>query len=336
VDGFSTAISGIGSAVGRYFSVVSFIPSLLLTGFTFLLIQSGAWNRSGNLDWAAGGNAFTRIGDLALLTLISVALGIAFHPIQFALVQFFEGYWGTGGMAQRIRVSRILRHRDRFLYLRNGPGPEATLELKEAAKKGMPFEGKARFERISISEESRRMAGAYPAEEDDVMPTRLGNVLRRHERLAGSQYGLEAATVIRHIALVAPPQRLGYLNDQRQLLDLSVRMSATSILATLIAVAALWRHGPWLLIALVPYGIAYISYRGAVVVAGEYGSAFSTIIDLDRFAFYDQLRLPPPKDTEDERIMNSGLVKLLSHKRRTLVYAPPPTTEGVNKDPKAT
>ena len=79
--------------------------------------------------------------------------------------------------------------------------------------------------------------------------------------------------VIRHIALVAPRQHLDYLNDQRQLLDLSVRMCATSIFATFIAIAFLWHHGPWLMIALIPYGVGYLSYRGAVVVAHEYGAA---------------------------------------------------------------
>src|SRR5262249_52226225 len=101
MNGFSDAISGVGSAVGRYFSIVSFIPSLLLTGFVSALIESGAWNDNGSLDWAKAGSAFTNLGDLAFLILISIAIGVAVHPVQFALVQFFEGYWGTTRWAQR-------------------------------------------------------------------------------------------------------------------------------------------------------------------------------------------------------------------------------------------
>ncbi len=88
-------------------------------------------------------------------------------------------------------------------------------------------------------------------------------------------------------------------------------MSATSIFATAIAIAFLWHHGPWLLIALVPYVVAYLSYRGAVVVAHEYGSAVSTMIDLDRFALYDYLRLPRPPSTSAERRMNALLMELI-------------------------
>lgn len=153
------------------------------------------------------------------------------------------------------------------------------------------------------------------------MPTRLGNVLRSYERLAGYQYGLDAVTVLRHVALVAPSGHVEYLDDQRQLLDLSVRMCLTSILATLISIAFLWHHGPWLAIALVPYVLAYLSYRGAIVVAHEYGAAMSTMIDLDRFALYDYLRLPRPKDTAEEQRTNPGLVELLSHNRSiNLIY----------------
>ena len=346
MNGFSAAISGVGGAVGRYFSIVSFIPSLLLVGFVFALIESGAWNESGSLDWARAGDDFTNLGKLALLILISIAVGVAVHPIQFALVQFFEGYWGTTRCAQRARVVRILHHRAKYeSYLFDPKLAAADAELEEAddkvskaaekaanaksfkkAKKAQKTERRARLDAdtrvsdLSIVDESSRLAARYPSlnrvgthpEYDNIMPTRLGNALRKYERLAGSQYGLDAVLVIQHISFVAPAERLEYVSDQRQLLDLSVRMSATSIIATLIAITALWRHGPWLLLTLAPYGVAYLSYRGAVVVAHEYGAAVAAMIDLDRFALYDALQLRRPKDTAAERRMNAKLMKLLT------------------------
>lgn len=314
MNGFSSAISGVGSAVGRYFSVVSFIPSLFLVGFTFALAASGAWGGSGEPDWAKAGNSFTHIGDLALLTLVSIAIGIAVHPIQFALVQFFEGYWGTGWLAQRARSARMLHHSRISDVLRfEGPGPWADIELHKADSGELDIEQEARIRLLSNRDEANRLAAGYPEQPDDIMPTRLGNALRRYERLAGSQYNLDAVRVIRHTALVAPRPHVDYLNDQRQLLDLSVRMCATSIFATLVAIAFLWHHGPWLAVAFAPYVIAYISYRGAVVVAHEYGAAICTIIDLDRFALYDYLRMSRPETTKAEQLMNAKLIKLISY-----------------------
>ena len=53
-----------------------------------------------------------------------------------------------------------------------------------------------------------------------MMPTRLGNMLRRYEILAGAPYELDAPTVLPSLALVAPPGHLDYLNDQRSALHL--------------------------------------------------------------------------------------------------------------------
>ncbi len=315
MNGFSSAIAGVGSAIGRYFSIVSFIPSFLLTGFTFALIQSAAWSGDGTPDWSRAGGAFTHLGDLALLILISIALGVAVHPVQFALVQFFEGYWGAGKLAQRVRVARIIHHSHKMERFLGGRGARADADLEKEAQGKFSLEPEERIKLISQRDEDYRLARGYPApgHEDEIMPTRLGNVLRRYERLAGYQYRLDAVRVIRHVAFVAPPGHVEYLNDQRELLDLSVRMCATSIIAVFVAIAFLWHHGPWLAIALIPYGIAYLSYRGAVIVAHEYGAAICAVIDLDRFTLYDYLRLPRPKNTVSERLMNGTLTRLLDH-----------------------
>src|SRR5674536_368784 len=85
------------------------------------------------------------------------------------------------------------------------------------------------------------------------MPTRLGNALRRHEDAVGRPYDLNAVGVMPHIALCAPPEHLAYLNDQRTLLDLSVRLCVVSLLAAAAGFVLLARDGLWLLLCLAPY-----------------------------------------------------------------------------------
>ena len=96
MNGFSAAISGIGSAIGRYFSIVSFVPSFFLVGFIFALVESRSWGSAKPPDWSRAGTALTHIGDLGLLLLVSIGIGIIIHPLQLSLVRLFEGYWGTG------------------------------------------------------------------------------------------------------------------------------------------------------------------------------------------------------------------------------------------------
>ena len=103
--------TGAAQAIGRYFSVISVIPSSFYVAFVYLLIASASCHASPN--WS---KAFASLGHLgatgiALLAFFSIGIGLIIHPIQFAIVQFFEGYWGSGPVAQAIRTQRIRRYR---------------------------------------------------------------------------------------------------------------------------------------------------------------------------------------------------------------------------------
>ena len=296
--------AGTRQAIGRYFSVVSMVPSLLLVVYIFLLIRSGAWSRPP--DWGVAVDALLHIGASGAVALIflGTALGIGIHPVQFSLVQFLEGYWGTSTVARKARTLRITRHRIRA----------SSLDSQEA-------EG---------DDEAGRLLDVYPSDPDDIMPTRLGNILRKYEMLVGRQYELNVLTVLPHIALAAQAEDVRYLDDQRTQLDLAVRMCFTAILAIVASAAFLWRDGAWLLVSLIPGGIAYISYRGAVVSAQEYGVAMTTLIDLNRFAFYERLHLPRPKNIAEERKANIRLMQLLeAHSKHVFMrYEHPSTSDG--------
>lgn len=319
--------TGAAQAIGRYFSVVSVIPSTLYISFVYLLVASGSWRHTPN--WAHAFHSFLHIGisGVGLLVFVGIALGIALHPLQFSIVQFFEGYWGIRSRAQSVRLRRIAHYQGIFLDL-----DSKQVEASEKLSK-IPLRNEEdldpRRPHISLAEEASRLLGNFPQVTEQVMPTRLGNVLRRYETQAGAQYGLDALQVVPHLMLTAPDHHVAYVNDQRSQLDLAVRMAFMSIIACATALLFLWPHGFWVLIAIIPYGTAYLSYRGAVVAAGHYGSAFDTLINLDRFSMYDQMGLPLPDGTGQERITNKKLMALLRYDNtQILAYRPP--AQGTN------
>jgi hypothetical protein len=293
--------AGTRQAIGRYFSVVSMVPSLLFVVYVFFLIRSGAWKHAPN--WGVAVDSLVRIGagGAVVLIVLGAALGIAVHPLQFSLVQFLEGYWGANVAARMARAAGIMRHRRRI----------RSLAHKEEERE---------------DNEASRLLDLYPKDLDDVMPTRLGNVLRRYEMLTGRQYELNVLTILPHVALAAQPEDLRYLDDQRTQLDLAVRMCFTAMLASIVSVLFLWHDGAWLAVAAIPAGLAYIAYRGAVVSAQEYGVAMTTLIDMNRFAFYERLHLPKPDDIIEERKMNKRMMQLLEANSKHVVirYKHPP------------
>ena len=310
--------TGVAQTIGRYFSVVSVIPSSLYVIFTYVLIASGSWQHSPN--WGHGVKSLEHlgVGGVAFLAFLSIALGVLIHPIQFAIVQFFEGYWGTSRLAQAIRGRRIMHYQqvcddlndeqtrvqDHLNYWPNRASPIIT-----------PLQSRL--------DEASRALEAFPRLDKQVMPTRLGNVLRRAESNAGSQYGLDALQVVPQLLLIAQQGHIDYVNDQRSQLDLAVRMTFMSALACVTAVLFLWPYPLWVLIAVIPYALAYLSYRGSVVAAKLYGSALETLVHLDRFTLYEQLRLPLPEDTEAECEANELLTALFEYNPVAFDYQHP-------------
>lgn len=309
--GIMDVSTGVAQTIGRYFSVVSVIPSSLYVTFTYVLITSGSWQHSPNWGHAVTSLEQLGVGGIAFLAFLSVAFGLLIHPIQFALVQFFEGYWGTSSFAQAIRAQRILRYQRLCLDLADEQNRTQD-QLVYWSRAGV-LVPPARTPLQSRLDEASRVLNAFPRGLSQVMPTRLGNVLRRSESNAGSQYGLNALQIVPQLLLIAPPGHVDYVNDQRSQLDLAVRMTFISVLACATAVLFLWPYRLWVLIAVIPYILAYLSYRGSVVAARLYGSALDTLINLDRFALYEQLRLRLPTDTADEREKNKDLGRLFNY-----------------------
>jgi len=273
------------------------------------------------------------LAGIALLALFSIALGVFIHPIQFAIVQFFEGYWGTRSIAQAARYHRIVRYQQlcRDLNETKRSVNKQLVEWKEG-RLDTTFESRAPL--LSRHGEASRIRAAFPDNLDQVMPTRLGNVLRRAESQVGSQYGLDALQAVPHLMLIAPASHVDYVNDQRSQLDLAVRMTFISVIATATAILFLCRDGYWVLIALVPYVLAYLSYRGSVVAAGHYGSALDTLVNLDRFALYQQLHLPLPATTHEERKTNAKLGQLFDYSPKEAIrYSHPAAGDGDGAKP---
>jgi len=324
----TNAASAFAATVGRYFTVVSVVPSLLLVAFVGVLAGSGAWRREPDLGEGIRALTDLSLGGTFALVLAALALGVVLHPLQFTLVQFLEGYWGSNPFWTRLREDRIRYHVQRCAALDRQMGDEDDiLDLhKKAAQKSRASAGSDSpptrppgylddedlATHHSARTEAQRRLSIYPADTRHVMPTRLGNALRAAETTVGAATGLSIITFAPHLMMLAPREQADYVNDQRTTLDLAIRSCLVCMLGFLAAVVFLWPHGLWLLVALVPLGLAWLCYRGSVTAAQEYGSALRMLLDLNRFALYEHMRLPLPDTTADERRLVERLRELSS------------------------
>jgi hypothetical protein len=133
--------------------------------------------------------------------------------------------------------------------------------------------------------------------------------------------------------LIAPAAQLEYVQDQRLQLELAVRCTVLSLVAAVVTVIFMCWHGWWALLALVPYTLAYLSYRGAIVLANSYGTAVAVVVELNRFSLYEQMRLPAPEDTAHERRQNAEMMKAFEHDPDVVLrYDPAPSPCGSGDD----
>ncbi|GIH18812.1 hypothetical protein [Rugosimonospora africana] len=321
--GVSETATGAAS-IGKYFVAVSLVPSTVLTAYLSLLVKS---TRHSGVEFVAAVRSLD-LRDAAIFGIASLLLALAFHPLQYALVQLFEGYWGTSRLAVRLAVVAIGRHRTK------------RGQLDDEWRRGAVRRDDA-IGPVFMGQEARRLLNGYPNDPGRVLPTRLGNVLRHYEGLAGAAYGIESISSAPRIAMVAEERELNYLENQRIQLELAVRASFLSLVACAATVILMWRHGSWMLLAIVPYTVAYLSYRGAIVIAHEYGAALATLIDLNRFKLYDRLHLPPPRNLAEERQRNETLMELFrlddmemaARTEASLDYATPTTGSAATPDP---
>ena len=175
--------------------------------------------------------------------------------------------------------------------------------------------GRAMLPAYLAQQAYERRLRSYPAKLSRVMPTRLGNVLRRSEDDAGTQYGLETVVIAPHLSLIADPSHYAYVEDRQKAMDLAITMCLVGALATAITAVLLSDDGLWSLFALLPFALAFASYVGVVVSAVSYNVAIETVTDLSRFALYEALHVTPPTTGREEIDTASELMAQLKGER---------------------
>jgi hypothetical protein len=343
----------VGNRIGRYFGVVSMVPALFLVLWSAALIASGAWRGRPQLDSLGAAFGQPSVAKVAWILVLSLATGLFLHPLQFAMTQVLEGYWGhsrIGRILTGIRIDQY-RERQRDLEHRRVTISDQLDELVDA-RLGLTW-GKDEFEswddatykrnrrRLLSSERGDDLTPWLVAEEalgqaterypdpTRLMPTRLGNALRKEEDRAGRQYGIDAVVTAPHFALLADDKHVVYLRDSRQQLDTSVRLCVVSAIATVETVACMLTDGWWLFLGLATYALTYLAYRASVAAADEYTTALRTLIDLNRFKFYESLHMRKPPNSREERRVNANLMDLLRGQAKDVRYdrptaGPPP------------
>lgn len=288
---------GMSRELGARFSLVSILPTAVLALFVVALIWSGAPGDAPDLDRLAA-----EVGDLSgsettLLLLGVLAVAVFVQPFQVPLVRLLEGYWGRSGPARALTRLGVDRQRKRLEAL-----------ITRAATPVKDPTDPAAADAIAAAAERQRL---FPDADSDLLPTRLGNVLRSAEQRAGAPYGLEGVVAWpRLYPLLPDPVRLT-VDDRRDQLDVAARFCSVFLTAALISFVLLVPHEWWLAVPAGCLVLAWLAYRASVTAALAYGEAVRSAFDLHRFDLRRALHLPLPETRSAERAENAELSAFL-------------------------
>jgi hypothetical protein len=287
--------------LGPRATLVNLLPASLLTLLVVALVGSGAPGEPG-LDKAMRTFDSLDGARLAILGLAVLAVAVILQPFQIAVVQLLEGYW----VASPLRTGSALARR----------AFELGVEVQRRRRQALAFARRTERSRLSdlqkawLADEVR----SYP-DQPNLLPTRLGNVLRAAEIRAGGRYGLDAALAFPRLYPQMSDRLATAWEDVTDQLDTAAHMCVTFLLATFISAGLLLPNGWggfWLLIPVVAGALTWVSYRATIAAAKHQGVVLMAAFDLHRFDLLSKLRYPLPPDAHTEFDANQRLTEFLA------------------------
>jgi hypothetical protein len=282
-------LGNAAASVSSRFNLVGLAPSALLATAAGALVASGAFSGVPSLHLLLARAGEVNIFIASVIFLVVFCAALVLQPFQLPLVRILEGYWEDVPVLRKLRYIGIEINRRR--------------RWKINVIRGRKDLG-------------RRL---YPPASQDLLPTRLGNVLRSAERQAGQQHGFsDAVEMLPRIYPYISPPLAQNVRDARDDLDTACRMCvvlwtiALGSGCTLTADGAVAASaGAWLAVPFIAAVFGVFSYRAAIRCAGEYGRTLYYVFDLHRRDLIRALGYVPPEDPGEERRLIEAITRWL-------------------------
>jgi hypothetical protein len=313
----------------------SLVAGKLTDRWLAILTPATVFWAGGFSAWAFPGSGRSRLPDLtarlashnvadkvvALLgaVLIVAISAIVVQRLALPVLRLLEGYWPawlrTLTAGRRARVRR-----------RKAADEEAWQQLQ------------SKLETTQLTPEDRaKLAGLEhrrhhrPVRDHELLPTRVGNILRAAETRPYHRYGLEAVVIWPRLWLVLPDLARQELSAARAGLDASVAAVIWGLAFMAFTPLAWWAA---------PVG-AFTAATAAVWWVPSRAEVFADLMegayDLYRAALYRQLRWPPPANPAEELQIGHELTRYLvrGSDKPYPEFTPPPGSDSPPETPRS-
>ncbi|MEU7061467.1 hypothetical protein [Streptomyces sp. NPDC046197] len=220
-----------------------------------------------------------------LLLCTAVLFGIVLNALQTPLYRILEGYllWPRGAYDRGCRRQRARKERIADLITRP--------------------EGRTSVQRALLREQLAR----YPADDDQIAPTRLGNAIRRFEEYGHNRFRLDTQVLWNELSAAAPAQARRQVETARTSVDFFVALlyghGVVATLALLTLTSAGAERSLLIVTAIALCALIPLWYRSAVYSTDEWAAAVRAMVNLGRKPLAEALGLVLPQQLAKERSM---------------------------------
>ena len=279
-------IEGFGNKLAEQWVATSLTPAFVFwAGVCIAAIQKYGWDNFS--QW------FTPLKEplqIASLFVIFFAISISAFIIQRLdrnVIRILEGYWRKIPLLSLfidIRINCHKKKRDKLDQEFNGlnSSPRST------------YQDRAKF--VQLDSQLRH----YPGEDQDILPTRLGNILRAAECRPLERYGLDAIVVWTRLWILLPDGVRADLQAARSDLNTAARVWLWSVFFCILGVILFFA---WNIVWMGPIGLisaTFTYYFWLLETATSYCDLIDAVFDLHRITLYKSLCLKFPTNPKQE------------------------------------
>jgi hypothetical protein len=269
----------------------------------------------------------TKIAALVAILFVITTFAFIIQKLDLVVLRFLEGYWPQWMGQQRVQH---YRHRREKLNRESQELRETQSERQEERQElqktidtqGADILNAKERKRYLVLQESlltwpeqtnlariRQSLREMPTADVDLMPTRLGNLLRAAERQPLNKYGLDAIVCWSRLWMLLPDAVKKDLQEARTDLNTAARVWLWSILfcGWSLLGQSWWTTWP-IAVGLIS---AWWAYQWAIDAARTYGELIEASFDLYRHLLYQSIRWNLPPDPQVEYRVGGELTRYL-------------------------
>lgn len=277
---FKDVLTQVTGILNRRFLLNTLFPSFIFWGLLLAVIIFGQGYSIPEItnSWNKQETTLKIIQLIIFLSLVAFSSSILSSQ-QTRILRFYEGYWNLPFLENISKRWYKLKHEklDQQIDVNSNDPCYQDIYLRYPPRK----------------------------QRQQVMPTRLGNILKNLELYPRQRYMIDAVLIWPRLYQLLPENLLQSIAEAKSSLDLMLVISWLSGLFAFVSGIYLLSMGAaWWFFLVCFWGgllVAWLAYQGALASAILYAHQIKTAFDLYRNELFKQMRWQLPTNLEDEK-----------------------------------